>query len=500
MLETKNYYSRRNHDNGSMYPELVVRNLLKNPWWTSGTSGWVINSGNVLFEEDEAGFMNLAVDSISSSQIKQIVNLKPRHRYFVMFEIEVSRYAKGLFGVHISGRNRSETTNIGLRRLSKDKKYETVIGIFKVEGDQPNRHSVFVGSIGGANGAGKIRKLSFYDLTDLYGEDSEPTAQEFYSSMLSMLENQNEFGMHATLSRVYHSLDGKINQIKRNSFGISNEEAHGKFIQEMNKKISSLNMTNTVLKERPEMDKVELQSTTRDFLKLGLHILGHNELLKIWGIKKFLLDIQGPNARKTVVATNSKKSYLEKKYDFLEGKIVSDGPNEFNILTLVSDKKENLYLVVVIEAINEDDCFEAVDQLILNSQSKIDGFEALFSQPFKAGAGSVLKVPSGNPLYFINAVPPSISSVNEEKLVMAGSLLRFMTALLAIENISNLNELVTVDSTDILEGRGPVMYEGDQISIKEALQLLLLSDSDTAEKLISRVIGHKIVQARDSIK
>lgn len=244
-MEIKNEYLTENSDKRIMHSEMITRNHLKNPWWTSGASDWVVNSGSVDFDEDDAGFMNLTVDSKISSQVKQLTVLKPNHRYFIMFEVKVTRYVKGSFGIHISGKIPSEASSYGLQRLSKDKEYETIVGTFSTEDDQIKKHCIFVGSIGGANGAGKIRKLSLYDLTELYGEGNEPTAQEFYSSIPG---NQNEFGVQTTLSQAYSLLDVKMNQLRKASICATDEEARNAFIKEMNRKAINLDMTNTFLR------------------------------------------------------------------------------------------------------------------------------------------------------------------------------------------------------------------------------------------------------------
>lgn len=90
--------------------------------------------------------------------------------------------------------------------------------------------------------------------------------------------------------------------------------------------------------------------------------------------------------------------------------------------------------------------------------------------------------------------------MNEEEQHIPASLTKLMTALVVIEHMNDLDEVVTVTAGDISGGSGPMMYEGDQLSIKDALYLLLLSSSNTAAKIISRITGQKIIQARGYIE
>lgn len=495
-MEIRNDYLEKNHNKESIYSEMITRNQLKNPWWTSGSSDWVTNSGSVEFNEDDTGFMNLTVDSNISSQVKQLTILKPKHRYFITFDVKVTRYTKGLFGIHISGKIPSKSSNHGLQRLSKNKEYETIIGTFSTENDQIKKHCIFVGSIGGASGAGSIRKLSLYDLTELYGEGNEPTAQEFYSSIPG---NQNELGIQATLSQAYSLLDVKVNQLRKTSISVTDEEARNVFIKEMNRKANDLDMSNTFFKNVQGFRMAGHMSTTRDFLKLGLHVLGHEEILKIWGIRHYSVDIRGKKARKETIETTLRDSFLEDNYSLLGGKTGAILDQTLSVLTLVADQEGSLYLSVVMGAsgpTGDTDRFEAVHQLISHSKKRTDNPEFITMDSFKAAAGSVLKLPHGNPLYYSSNTPTSTFSINEEVLHVPASLTKLMTALLAIEHINNLNEVVTVTSSDISGGSGPMMYEGDQLSIRDALNLLLLSSSNTAAKLLSRIAGQRMVQVR----
>lgn len=494
-------FSKRGAKDEFVYSEIIAQNLLENSWWTFETFGWITNSGSVDIEEDESGFMNLTMDSSISSQVKQQVVLNPEHYYFVMFDVKVTRYNKGLFGLHVNGKIQSGMSSFGIRRLSMNQDYETIMGIFKTEGNRTKKHSIFVGSISAADGAGKIRKLSLYDLTELYGEGNEPTVQEFYSAIPS---NQNEEGIRTTLSQMYASLDTKINHIKKDRLGASDKEAHAVFIEEMNKKARLLGMNQTQFKNVQGFKMDGHTSTSRDFLKLGFHAMGHNELLKVWGTKRYDITFRGQNARVETILTTVKNSFFEEKYDILGGKTGTIGKDILNVIALTKKKNGELHLSVVMGAsgeTGETDRFEAIHQLITLSNEKSGvTSENDKLKLFKAISGSSLRVPSENPLYFTNCMPLSTFSINEKKRIAPASLTKLMTALVVIENIKDLNELVTVTASDISGGSGPLMYSGDQLSIKDILYLLMMPSSNTAAKCISRIMGHKIIQARGFIE
>lgn len=67
-----------------------------------------------------------------------------------------------------------------------------------------------------------------------------------------------------------------------------------------------------------------------------------------------------------------------------------------------------------------------------------------------------------------------------------------MTAIIMLENIQDLNEIFKIKLSDIVGGSGPIIFEGDEITYKDALFLMMLPSSNTIAKAVSRVIGHKL--------
>ena len=53
-MANRDNFSEQLVDQELGYSENLIPNMLKNSWWTAGTSGWEVNSGNVEVEEDEA--------------------------------------------------------------------------------------------------------------------------------------------------------------------------------------------------------------------------------------------------------------------------------------------------------------------------------------------------------------------------------------------------------------------------------------------------------------
>ena len=472
----------------------ISQNLLSNSWWTKGLINWERGYGEVTIDEDEHGFMNLIVNSTDDSQVHQKVSLSENHCYFIMFDVKATRYVNGLFGVHINGRFISGNQSFGVRRQTKNKDFETVYGVLKTGNFPTQDYDFVVGSVGKANVSGSIRKLSVYDLTEIYGCGKEPTAKDFFDVLP---ENQDDLGIYSSSHQIFAALDTKINSLSRR-IEVLDRDAHRVFIEEMNNKARLLGMDNTVFKNMHGFKADGQVSTAKDFLKLGFYAIGNAELIKVWGAKEYNLLISSEKNKNLKIETTLHSSYLEEKYMVLGGKTGTIGRDVLDVITLVADKDENLYLAVVMGASGKTggaDRFEGVDQLISAYKKKyVESVNPITL--FKATSGSVMKIPSGNPYFYTNTVLDATFGVNETEIVVPASMPKLMTALLLIENVNNLNETGFISHSDIAGGSGPKLVSGDRISFRDALYLLLLPSSNTAAKFISREVGNRIIQSR----
>lgn len=467
--------------------ENVVPNLLTNAWWTAGLDDWEASFGQVELTEDGSGFMNLSMDSDNSCQVNQRIALKPNHRYFVMFDVQVTRYVKGLFGVHFNGKFESGNPSMGLRRLSKG--YETITGILKTP-DAWRPQLVFAGSIHSADGAGSIRRLSVYDLTELYGKGNEPEAHEFYQIVP---KRQDAYGLHLSVRETFSALSCQLLNSNFQS-PVTDDEASAIFLAEMKKKTQLLGMENTTLKNVNGFSVKGHLTTSRDLLKLGLHAAGYGNLLTVWGKKEHQAAVYGKNVRE-VSLESAIPDEAETPYTILGGKFDGAGNDTLNSLALLTNEEGELYLTVVMGASGETgiaDRQEAMKALVrATRQEKVEDF--------KAKSGSILLMPKGNPHYYASLPPESTCSVKESERIPPASLTKLINALVVLDNVQNLHETLEIQSFDLLGESGPKLVEGDILSYLDALHFLLLSSSNTVAKALSRVVGHKIVQSRGRI-
>ncbi|MGM0301267.1 hypothetical protein IGI66_000859 [Enterococcus sp. AZ048] len=474
-----------------------IPNVLKNSWWKEELNGWHVNAGSVSIEEDEDGCGSLIVDSSVSSQICQSITLKPNHQYFVRFEVRVTRYVKGLFGVYFRGNFQYGNPNMGLKRVTKG--FETVTNVLHTSEDLQEKQLVFAGSIHGADGAGSIRRLTVIDLTELYGRGKEPNSKTFEEVLP---DRQDEEGLYLSMKETFSLLDGKLN--KNLAFievpdKVPDEVALTVFLEEMNNKAKLLGMKNTTLKNINGFRQRGHLSTSRDILKLVLNAIGYKEILSIWGKKEHKATIRGKNTREINVMATVQDENFEKSYTILGGKSGTILNRVFNSVALVKDKEGELYLASVMGASGDTgktDCYEAMKVLVDTAKKKKSDPDYAPLETYKAKSGSVIVLPRGNPHFYTLCPPESLYEINENQKIPPASMTKMINALIVLDNVHNLNETFQIKAFDISGGSGPRLYEGDVISFWDALHFLFLPSSNTIAKAFSRIVGEKIIQAR----
>ncbi|OFI49519.1 hypothetical protein BG261_02770 [Floricoccus tropicus] len=488
-------------------------NLFSNGWFNNNLAFWSNNAGTVTIAKDTDGFNNLTMDSQTSAQVNQKVKLKASHAYFVTFDVAVSRYVKGLCGVQFNGAFKSGNQNIGLTRVSDKNDFENISEILVTSDTFAGDSIVYVGSISSANLTGKIRKLSIYDLTDIYGKGNEPkTVKEVDFKNLEASEK----GIELTLAKTYAALSSQISKMSKESstppvvlpddsgqkIQASDDECSAVFVSEMNKKAAYLGMSKTTFKNSTGLAISGQVSCSRDFLLLTMHALAYSDLLKYWGRKQYTVNVKGPKARSVVIDATVHHDGLEAEYDILGGKSGTLG-TLFNATTLIQAKDTKDIFACVVMGTDVDagspERYAQVKAVADIAKQKLKNASYTPTSVPKVQAASIMKIPVQNPTYFTNVPSESLYSINENDSIMPASMTKVMTAILMLENVSNLNESIVLKASDIKSGSGPVMYEGDVINYLDAIHLMMLPSSNTAANTMSRVVGQKIINARGYI-
>ncbi len=73
------------------------------------------------------------------------------------------------------------------------------------------------------------------------------------------------------------------------------------------------------------------------------------------------------------------------------------------------------------------------------------------------------------------------------------SITKLMTAMVMLDHISDLDELVEVHESNLRRGTGNFLQGGDVASYRDLLPAMLLPSSNTAAHAIARGVGKKVL-------
>lgn len=156
-------------------------------------------------------------------------------------------------------------------------------------------------------------------------------------------------------------------------------------------------------------------------------------------------------------------------------------------------KNKKIFVGAVLSAVSEAARFTAMTEL-LDCASKIsaDPKSADSVAIHSATKGCVVELPA-NPAMFQNIPLNALYTLDGDSQAVPASTTKVMTAITGLDYVRDLNEKVTIKSSDIETGSGNVFTAGDIVSIKDLLYAMMLPSSNTAAHAFARVCGEKIV-------
>lgn len=254
------------------------------------------------------------------------------------------------------------------------------------------------------------------------------------------------------------------------------------FYNEMNDIATLLGMINTTYKDAHGISHLNV-STAADTIELGLASYANTKLNSIWSKLTYTFTIGGPNTREvTITSTLANHPELTDYYTLVAGKTGTHlgVPVAYNLLAIVSNGTYT-FLCTVLSASSDANrytaCKELIDiALVVLAEGDTTGMD------ITADSGSVCLLSDGVELW-------SKASTTQYKI---GSITKLTNLLVAIPEISDFNEVITVISTDVTAESTTVLAEGDTFTYEEALHLMLIESNNTTAVTMARLIGAKI--------
>lgn len=306
----------------------------------------------------------------------------------------------------------------------------------------------------------------------------------------SSVKNKN----FSQLGERFEDLETDFNQLKvKNGGNIgTDEQAEKAFVDEINKKVTQLGGTSK-FHNSSGLTVAGQQANAYDFNIYTLHASVKPEIASVWGQKSYTMNINGSNPRTVVVDTTVKGDSLENTYTLLGGKTGTMGIIH-NLSAVVTDE-ENIYVGTVMRGSNDrfNDLKQAIEESIKKEKGQSYNVDLVGKEDTSF---SVIKYPTINPLLTTSNRPKILLSKNETTRINPASMTKILTAIVLVENASNLNQTITFQESDFVGGSGVKLEKGDVITLRDALYAMLLSSSNDTAKAVARVVGHNIINER----
>ena len=94
--------------------------------------------------------------------------------------------------------------------------------------------------------------------------------------------------------------------------------------------------------------------------------------------------------------------------------------------------------------------------------------------------------------FFSTKNPYFLYSKNPKIEMPFASTLKILTACTAFDYVDYFSETLTIKNTDLAEGSGPALVEGQVYTFRDALYALFLPSSNSMCQAVARFVGHKI--------
>ncbi|HPZ43222.1 MAG TPA: serine hydrolase [Bacillota bacterium] len=289
----------------------------------------------------------------------------------------------------------------------------------------------------------------------------------------------------------------KINK-EQETPNISAELAINTFIEQMNKKAKQIGMTNSNFIEPAGFPStIEHTMSTRDMVKMAIHASGYKVLTEIWNKKSYKFKIEGNNPREITIKTTVSLPVIEKDYYIYGGKTGEIwGTNEIDgyHMVLITSAPNGRRFVVALRGAS------TAEERCNDLKTSLDNAKLLLNKPdetvsdISSDSVSVCLMPLGNPFSYGQYDIPLIYSKNADKPGHPASVTKVMTAITALDYMTNLDEKIVVQESDITFGMGNYFNIGDIITFRDALYSMMLPSSNTCATAVARTAGERIYQ------
>lgn len=276
---------------------------------------------------------------------------------------------------------------------------------------------------------------------------------------------------------------------------VSDEVAIQVFVDEMNSKVTLLGGENPTFKNASGLFEPGQVTRADDLTLITRYGAGLPQLNAIWGTKSYNVKVKGANERVVPIVTSVTDDDFESDYLILGGKTGTLGV--VKNLTIVAKHKSKGHVLAGTILKADDDRFDAMKSMFNECIKIIEGNPSA-NYSVEAEEGCAILLPENPTLYASTPLNELIYKKADIRQSPA-SVTKILSAIVAIENNPNLNDVITYKASDMKEDTIQ-FYEGDKVTVRDALYLMMLHSHNASAVALSRTIGQKIVRSRGYVQ
>src|SRR5699024_5047350 len=114
------------------------------------------------------------------------------------------------------------------------------------------------------------------------------------------------------------------------------------------------------------------------------------------------------------------------------------------------------------------------------------------------GKGIVAKMPHTLVSYNPDNLPVLFEK-NSEEIGYPASLTKVLTAMLFLDNFTDLNKKIIIQQRDMTGGSGTNLIPGDILSWRDALYTMMIESSNTIANAFARITGQKLLDEENQV-
>lgn len=256
--------------------------------------------------------------------------------------------------------------------------------------------------------------------------------------------------------------------------------ANKKFTDYMQQKAKQFNMNNSFFANASGAT-THSYSTSSDLLRLLSFACTKTEITNIWNLSNSTLEVNGKNCREVHISSQLTQNNRNKLLPYqIDGLKSGSWNNSHKALLMNCSSSFDDFMLSLM--VNDAFCFNNIYSISkeLCDYIKFQKIGSYLDQFLNSGGSFSVKY---NGKYI---------SRNDSTKHLPASTTKLLTVLCALDYFS-LTDKITIHEIDITSGSGSKFYNGDILSVEEALKGILLESSNTLAQALGRATGEKII-------